>query len=375
MSDGIFVLHGEELVEMTEQPYDTEDVFQALLAKYPNLLAGGQMNRADPRRWILVSREVSVPGEQDGAGRWSLDHLFLDQDAIPTLIEVKRSSDTRIRREVVGQMLDYAANAVAYWPVEKMRAEYEATCGARSLDPDQEIQALVESKMDSEQFWQAVKTNLQAGKVRMLFVADKIPTELQRIIEFLNQQMDPAEVLGVEIKQYVGSGMKTLVPRVIGQTMEAEDRKAVARGPSKQWDEPSFFETLTSKKGAESANIARNIFAWATERGLRIRWGKGAKHGSFFAVLDHRGDEVLLMAVWTYGLVEMQLQYLTNPPFDEEAKRFELLNRLNSIPGVRISPDALSKRPSVDLQILQSPSAMKQFLDCFDWVIEQIKLQ
>ena len=31
---------------------------------------------------------------------------------MPTLVEVKRSSDTRIRREVVGQMLHYAANAV-----------------------------------------------------------------------------------------------------------------------------------------------------------------------------------------------------------------------------------------------------------------------
>jgi 5-methylthioribose kinase len=41
-------------------------------------------------------------------------------------VEVKRSSDTRIRREVVGQMLDYAANAVVYWPLEMIRAKFEA---------------------------------------------------------------------------------------------------------------------------------------------------------------------------------------------------------------------------------------------------------
>jgi hypothetical protein len=29
-------------------------------------------------------------------------------------LEVKRSSDTRIRREVVGQMLDYAANGASF---------------------------------------------------------------------------------------------------------------------------------------------------------------------------------------------------------------------------------------------------------------------
>ena len=67
-----------------------------------------------------------MPSEEGGVLRWSVDHLFLDQDAIPTIVEVKRSRDTRIRREVVGQMLDYAANAVVYWPVETVRAEFEA---------------------------------------------------------------------------------------------------------------------------------------------------------------------------------------------------------------------------------------------------------
>jgi hypothetical protein len=63
----------------------------------------------------------------------SVDHLFVDQDAVPTLVEVKRSSDTRIRREVVGQMLDYAANAVVYWPLERLRATFEASEGAEDV--------------------------------------------------------------------------------------------------------------------------------------------------------------------------------------------------------------------------------------------------
>ena len=36
----------------------------------------------------------------------------------------------------------------------------------------------------------------------MLFVADKLATpNLVRVIEFLNEQMNPAEVLGVELPQ------------------------------------------------------------------------------------------------------------------------------------------------------------------------------
>jgi hypothetical protein len=100
----IYLLDGEsKLIAMEESAYDSESLLQKLLADHPDLLAGEQINAEEPRRWLLVTREMTVPGEQDGAGRWSLDHLFLDQDAIPTLVEVKRSSDSRIRREVIGQ--------------------------------------------------------------------------------------------------------------------------------------------------------------------------------------------------------------------------------------------------------------------------------
>ena len=109
MSRSIFLLRGDDrLVEMPESPYAAEAVLQALIAKFPGLLAGDQYAGDAPRLLLLVGREASLPDDEDAAGRWSVDHLFLDQDAVPTLVEVERSSDTRIRREVVGQMLDYA---------------------------------------------------------------------------------------------------------------------------------------------------------------------------------------------------------------------------------------------------------------------------
>lgn len=103
-----------ELIEMNERGYDTEDLLQGYLADHPDLLAGAQINEDEPRRWLLISRVMEVPFEEGGSDRWSADHLFLDQDAIPTIVEVKRSSDTRARREVVAQTLDYAANGIMY---------------------------------------------------------------------------------------------------------------------------------------------------------------------------------------------------------------------------------------------------------------------
>jgi hypothetical protein len=245
----IYILDREsKLIAMEESPYDSETLLQKLLAIHADLLAGDQINVEQPRRWLLVTREMAVPGEQDGAGRWSLDHLFLDQEAIPTLVEVKRSTDTRIRREVIGQMLDYAANAVAYWPVEEVKARFESRCRDDGLDPDAELAGLLSEGQDASSFWQQVKTNLQAGRVRLLFIADEVPPELRRVVEFLNSQMDPAEVLAIEVRQFVGENLKTLVPRVLGQTETARQKKHVDRGGSRQWDEPSFFEALQQRR-------------------------------------------------------------------------------------------------------------------------------
>ncbi len=120
------------LVEMIEQDYASEARLQELLAEHPNLLAGDQIDGDEPRRWLLVSREISLASEEGGAGRWSVDHLFLDQEAVPTIVEVKRSTDTSVRREVVGQMLDYAANAVVYWPLETLRTRFEDSVKTQS---------------------------------------------------------------------------------------------------------------------------------------------------------------------------------------------------------------------------------------------------
>ena len=369
MSGGIYLIQNGELVEMTEEAYTSEDVLQELLARYPDLLAGDQMDGAQPRRWTLVSRERGVPSDEGGGYRWSVDHLFLDQDAVPTIVEVKRSSDTRIRREVVGQMLDYAANAVIYWPVETIRAEFEAN----HEDPQQAIADLLSGiDTDEEVFWQKAKTNLQAGKVRLVFVADKIPVELQRVVEFLNQQMDPAEVLAVEVKQYVGGESRTLVPRIIGQTAEAQVRKSTTSRASRQWDEDSFFEELTAQAPA-AVEPARAIYEWATNRASRIKWGKGKQYGTFTPVIEHRGAEHRPIQLWTGDYFYVTFNWMkTQPPFADEQKRLELLDRLNRLSEVNIPRSAIEKWPSIALTTLNNEGTLAQFLEVLDWIVEEI---
>jgi len=361
-----------QLVEMSEQPYPSEDMLQELLAKYHNLLPGDQINDSNPRRWLLISREASLPSEENGPGRWSVDHLFLDQDATPTLVEVKRSSNTDIRRKIVGQMLDYAANAVVYWPIDEIRSMFEATCSKQGVDPQEKLEDFLDANDDPDSFWQKARTNLQGGKIRMLFVADEIPAELRRIVEFLNSQMDRAEVLAVEIKQFIGQNQRSLVPRVIGQTEEATTKKIIRAG--KQWDAESFFQDLELKRGHEEVEIAREIMK-RVEGKLPISWwGRGNNNGSFFPILDHKGISYYPISIWSNGKVVIQFQHLKKkPPFDSESKRRELMDRLNRIPGFSISEDALGRRPGVYLSIFKNEYEIQQFLETLDWAVQEIK--
>ena len=378
MSRGIFLINEKnEPVEMREEPYGSEAMLQKLLADHPAILAGDQIDRQNPRRWLFITQELSLASEEDGTGRWFVDHLFIDQDAVPTIIEVKRSTDTRIRREVVGQMLDYAANAVLYLPIQTIRERFEVQCEKRGKTPEQELLETLGIDDDDETFWQKVKVNLQAGKVRLVFVADEIPSELRRIVEFLNEQMDPAEVLAVEIKQYVSGNLRTLVPSVIGQTQEAQQRKSTGTSsarPTRQWDEASFFEDMGTKLAESDVSLARELLGWAKAHGTQVRWGTGPQYAAFVSVLEHAEETYSLFLCYNAGNVEIQFSRLKEKPaFKDTARRLALLNRLNAISGVSIPDSKITGMPSIKFSVLAQGTALTEFLAVMDWLVEEIR--
>jgi hypothetical protein len=375
VNESIFHLDNNgNLTELNEANYISEDLLQQLLADYPNLISGSQINSFRPRRWLLISREFRVPDDKDASGRWSLDHLFIDQDGIPTLVEVKRSTDTRIRREVIGQVLDYAANAVSYWTIEEIMYRFEEQCKELNKDSLITIQDFLQNEIEPLNFWELTKTNLKAGKIRMLIIADSIPKELQRIIEFLNEQMTPAEILGMEIKQFIGQdNIKTLVPRVIGQTTAADNNKGVNKMAENNWTEETFLTELTNQCGIEVANVVIHILNWLKPQMSRI-WYGAARRGCMVPVFKHLGVDRFLFAIWTTGTIEIYFQWhKTKPPFDNEQKRIELLNKLNQINGVNISLDKISGRPNISLSLLVDNNELQKFIKIYKWFIDEIK--
>jgi hypothetical protein len=186
--------------------------------------------------------------------------------------------------------------------------------------------------------------------------------------------MDPAEVLAVEVKQYVGQdNLRALVPRVIGQTVEAQQKKSAVTRAGKQWDENTFLSDLETRRGVAETGVAKEILRWAMEKRLHIWWGKGKQDGSFFPMLEHEGTWHWLISVWTYGSVEVQFKMMrSRPPFDDEPKRLELLRRLNDIPNVSILRDSIARRPSIPLSVFVDKSVLNQLLATLDWMFQEI---
>ncbi|MFB6213271.1 MAG: hypothetical protein ABEJ07_01785 [Candidatus Nanohaloarchaea archaeon] len=315
----IFLIRDGELREMNEDTYEEESLLQEQIAEYRSLLAGEQVDPENPRRWLLIEREISVPDSEESEGRWSLDHLFIDQEGVPTLVEVKRSQDTRSRRRVVAQMLDYAANSAEYWTPDGIRERFKVQCESQGEDPEDQLAEFLPDDKTPEEFWEEVKTNLAADKIRMLFVADEIPSELRSIVEFLNREMETAEVLAVEIKHYTGEGEQALVPRVIGQTEQARQKKQSSS--RRKWDEESFFEDARKKLSEEELTKIKKLYQFSRENADTIDWGTGSQNGSFNPKWEELSDRSIF-TVYSNGNITLNFGWLVEDKAVEFKQEF-----------------------------------------------------
>lgn len=330
---------------MEEVPYEAEERLQELLASHPALLAGDETGAE--MSWLLVQRELGVASEIEGAARWSLDHLFLDREGVPTLVEVKRSSDTRIRREVVGQMLDYAANGSTVWSEESIRSSFEES----TEDPDRTLAEFLHEEDDPDGFWERVGLNLKVGRFRLVFVADEIPSELRRIIEFLNAQMTETEVIGVEVKRFrqEDGDLVSYVSNVIGRTEVAKRAKRSSSGPGPKWTIEGLERALTESHGRETAVRAMELRRRLIDAGAQETVGKGKWEPSANYRLAAGTATPVSLSIYVSGLA-LNFAFLEGDRSEDEMRR--LLSLAAQIPGAEPYLEAMrdgnwARRPTM----------------------------
>lgn len=363
---------------MREERYENEGLLQQLVERYPELLNDDEATDAGRRAFLLVQREAPLADTADGAATFSVDHHFLDASGIPTLVEVKRSQDTRIRRSVVGQMLDYAARAVVEWTGESVRRDFERTCSDTGQDHAAVLAELVGDDADPDAFWALVGENLASRRVRLVLVADEIPVGTRRVIEFLNAEMHNTEVIGIEIKRYQDPhhGVNALVPRTLASTEQVKARKAATRAATDKtvWSHQAFIEAIGAKNDPAVAGVAHRILTHAEQSGWSVAYSAPGTQGAVRLGFATDSLPARFLHLYTSGKIALAFDQLLKaaPAFASDASRMHLMESIERCTGVDLKGNSAGG-PQMPMAALADEAVLSAFLALMDEVNEQLR--
>lgn len=313
---------------------------------------------------------MPIEDPNNGENRWSLDFLFLDQSGIPTFIECKRFLDTRSRREVIGQMFDYAANGTHYFSRDKF-LEYlteEATKRQKNLE-DLLLEIDPDSGDSVDAYLDLIENNIKEGQLRLVFFMEESPYELRSIVEFLNSQLERTEVLIVEAKQYQNDDVRFVIPTIWGYTEKARRVKkstTVTNNSTgrKKWNLEMFLADLAEKTDESNVQAIHDFYNKAKEiGGFKIRWGSGKRDGSFSIICEEASNKSFL-SVYSSGLLAIPFHWMNDSSSAIELRDL-VFSFISEKTSLQLDKESKEKWVSMDRWINESSALLE--------LLEQIK--
>jgi hypothetical protein len=127
--------------------------------------------------------------------------------------------------------------------------------------------------------------------------------------------------------------------------------------PSGAWNENRFLRVLEEERGEHAGAVAREVFRWVRERGLKTSWGRGAFVGNVYVGVLAGKEPIYPISVSTEDRLYLQFGSLkSSGPWRARKARADLLEELNSIPGVAFQEDRIDRYPSTRLSELPDDS-------------------
>ena len=191
--------------------YD-EAWIQDLVHRHPQTLP---LQEIDPSFGPLVP----ICTELDMRGAGFADILFINPLGMPTLVECKLWRNPEARREVVGQILDYA-RALRTWGYVDLQREAARARKQPGFDLVEHVRSNGHPELDEAAFVDNVGRNLRQGRMLLLILGDGIREGVEAIAEYLQDTTMQFTLGLVEAQIYdLGEGRRIVQPRVLAKTM------------------------------------------------------------------------------------------------------------------------------------------------------------
>jgi len=153
-----------------------------------------------------------------------IDALFINDKGLLTMVECKLWKNPEARREVIGQILDYAKE-ISQWSYETLQKATHKGKDSSGLSLYELVSQNTE-ELDERDFVDNVSRNLRRGRFLLLILGDGIRENVEQIAEFLQKHahlnFSFALVEFGVFRLHDQTDEYIVQPRVIAQTVEIE---------------------------------------------------------------------------------------------------------------------------------------------------------
>lgn len=215
----LFIVEGGKTRVLVNKDFDNESLLQDILEKFPEFVALEDLGVSEP--FVVIGREVATP-----AGY--IDVLCIDGEGVLTVIETKLARNPQIRREVVGQVLEYVAQ-LSKWKAQdviQVANQYFQSSSDTGGTGGATLTDLLKSTSEPEEMlspgdvYERIENNLRKGRIKVVIASDAIPETLKDTVNFINS-FSNFDIYVLQVQLFKKDDLEIYAPAIFGFARKA----------------------------------------------------------------------------------------------------------------------------------------------------------
>lgn len=228
-----------------------------------------------------------------------IDNLYISPNGYLTIVETKLWRNPEAKREVVGQIIDYAKELTT-WTYSKLNESIKISQQSRKgiIDLIREFEPIEE---DEERIIiDNIERNLKRGRILLIIAGDGVRESVEDMVDYLQNTAQLQFTLGlVELQVFKNPTDENdliVIPNLITRTREItraiikiennstenivaietdfKEEKVKNHYNRKTLSEQDFFDSLEQNKNETYKIIAKNILDKFVHQGYLVEWGQ-----------------------------------------------------------------------------------------------------